>query len=65
MWYKLLPQTELMLNLLRQATLAPRISAWEYLNGLLDFGATPLVPIDSRVIFHNKPVNRKSWDQRG
>ena len=61
MWDKLLPQTNLTLNLLRQETLNPRISEWKYLNGLLDFGATPLFPVGSRVTFHNKPGNRKSW----
>ena len=29
MWYNLLVQTELTINLLRQATLNPRMSAWE------------------------------------
>jgi hypothetical protein len=30
LWDLLLPQAELTLNLLRQATLNPRISAWEF-----------------------------------
>ena len=33
LWEKLLPQTELTLNLLRQSDIAPAISAWEHFNG--------------------------------
>eukprot|EP00804_Cyclotella_cryptica_P022720 CCRYP_012520-RA/>CCRYP_012520-RA protein AED:0.32 eAED:0.32 QI:0/-1/0/1/-1/1/1/0/364 len=40
---KLLPQTELTLNLLCQSTLAPAISAWETFNGPLN-AQPPLVP---------------------
>ena len=65
MWDKLLPQTQLTLNLLHQETLNPHISAREYFNGPFRFGATPLGPIGSRIIFHNKRGNRKSWDQLG
>ena len=36
LWYTLLPQTKLTLNLLLQATLAPDISAWEYYNGTIN-----------------------------
>ena len=65
MWDKLLSQTELTLNLLRQATPNHRILAWEYFNGPFNFGATPLGPIGSCFIFHNKLGNQKSWNQRG
>ena len=42
MWDNLLTQTELTINLLRQATLNPRMSAWEYYNGPFDYSDTPL-----------------------
>ena len=61
---KLLPQTEMTLNLMPQATLNLRILAREYFNGTFNFSATPLGPMDSRVIFYTKTGNRKSWDQR-
>jgi hypothetical protein len=35
LWDPLLPQAELTLNLLRQATLNPRVSAWEFSKGSL------------------------------
>ena len=65
MWDDLLAQTELNLDLLRQATLNPRMSAWEYFNGAFDYAATPLGPIGCKIIIHNTSYNRKSWDQRG
>eukprot|EP00804_Cyclotella_cryptica_P026695 CCRYP_007932-RA/>CCRYP_007932-RA protein AED:0.24 eAED:0.21 QI:0/0/0/1/1/1/2/0/661 len=65
LWDKLLPQTELTLNLLRQSTIAPAISAWEDFNGPLNYDATPLGPIGCPVIIHNKASTQKSWDFRG
>ena len=65
MWDNLLVQTELTLNLLRQATLNPRISAWEYFNGAFDYAATPLVPIGCKIFIHTTSNNRKSWYQIG
>eukprot|EP00804_Cyclotella_cryptica_P001782 CCRYP_018594-RA/>CCRYP_018594-RA protein AED:0.21 eAED:0.21 QI:0/-1/0/1/-1/1/1/0/556 len=65
LWDKLLPQTELTLNLLQQSTLAPAISAWEAFNGPLNYDATPLGPMGCPVIIHNKTATRKSWDFRG
>ena len=45
LWDKLLPQTEITLNLLRQSTLAPSISAWEHSHGPYNFDVTPMGPI--------------------
>ena len=45
LWNKLLPQTELTLNLLRQATVDPSQSAWENCNGPFNYDATPVVPL--------------------
>ena len=65
LWDHLLEQAEITVNLLRQATLNPRISAWEYFNGPFDYNVTPLGPLGSRVIIHNKAGSRRSWDFRG
>ena len=64
LWYMLLPQTELTLNLLLQATLAPDISAWEYYNGPINYDTTPFSPIGCKVTIHNKTGPRKTWDFR-
>ena len=65
LWDLLLPQTELTLNLLRQATLDPTKSAWEYFNGPFNYDATPIGPAGCKILIHNKPGTRKSWDFRG
>ena len=46
----LLPQTELTLNLLRQATLDPSRSAWSYFYGLFNYDATPIRPLGCDII---------------
>ena len=65
MWDNLLTQTELTINIFRQATLNPRISAWEYYNAPFDYSATPLGPLGCKIMIHNTSNTRKSWDQRG
>ena len=64
LWDLLLPQAELTINLLRQANLNPKISAWDYFNGPFDFNKTPLAPAGCRVLMHAKPSTCKSWDYR-
>jgi len=60
LWDLLLPQAELTLNLLRQATLNPRITAWEFFQGPFDFNMTPLGPVGCRVLIHAKPATQRS-----
>jgi hypothetical protein len=62
LWDLLLPQAELTLNLLCRAMLNPRISAWEFFQGLFDFNKTPLGLDGCRVLIHAKPATRQSWD---
>jgi hypothetical protein len=62
LWYLLLPQAELTLNLLPKSTLNPRILAWEFFHGPFDFDKTPLALVGCRVLIHAKPVTRRSWD---
>ena len=59
-WDRLLPQAFLTLNLLRQATANPNLSAYAYLFGNFDFNKTPLAPPGSKVIIHIKPLQRLS-----
>ncbi|KAL7503146.1 LOW QUALITY PROTEIN: hypothetical protein ACHAXN_000974, partial [Cyclotella atomus] len=66
LWDKLLPQTELTLNLLRQLHLAPPMSAWEYYNNApFNFEAAPICPCSCPVIIHNKPNKHASMAFRG
>ena len=64
LWDLLLPQVEMALNFLRQATINPSISAWEYLNGPFNYDATPLGPLGIKVLIHKKASDRHSWDFR-
>ena len=64
LWDLLLPQAELTLNLLRQSTINPRISAWEFFHVPFDFTKTPLAPVGFQVLIHAKPATRRSWDYR-
>ena len=65
LWNHLLLYTELTLNLLRQSTLAPEMSAWEHLHVPFNFDTTPLGLIGCPVVIHTKPGIRKTWDFRG
>jgi hypothetical protein len=64
-WDLLLPQTELTLNLLRQSTVTPNMSAWEHFNGPFNYNAAPLLPLGYPVITHNEPATCRSWDLGG
>jgi hypothetical protein len=59
LWDLLLPQAELTLNLLRQSTINPWISAWEFFQGHFDFNKTPLGPVGCWVLIHAKPARRR------
>jgi hypothetical protein len=65
LWDKLLPQATITLNLLRKSRINPRMSAYAQLNGHFDFNRTPLAPPGTRIIAHEKPNQRASWDPHG
>jgi Reverse transcriptase (RNA-dependent DNA polymerase) len=65
LWDRLLPQAEITLNLLRAARSNSKISAHEALHGPFDFNKTPLAPPGIKVIVHEKPGQRNSWDPHG
>ena len=65
LWDLLLPQNELTLNLLRQATLDPSRSAWSYFHGTFNYDATPIGPLGCDIITHKKTGTRHSWDFQG
>ena len=60
LWDLLLPQAKLMLNLLRQSSLNPCISVWEFFHGPFDFNKTPLAPVGCQVLIHSKPASCRS-----
>jgi hypothetical protein len=65
LWDKLLHQYTITLKLLRKSRINQRMLAYAQLNGHFDFNRTPLAPLGTRVIAHEKPDQRASWDPHG
>lgn len=65
LWDRLLPQATITLNLLRPSRRNPQISAYQMLEGNYDFNSTPMAPPGTKIILHEKPNERKSWDPHG
>ena len=65
LWDLLLPQTEVTLDLLRQATLDSSISSWVYFHGPFNYVATPLGPLGCHIISHKKTGTRNLWELCG
>jgi hypothetical protein len=61
LWDRLLPQTILTLNLLRQSNAVPMISAWQYVHGNFDYNKMPLAPMGCAVQIHQSSERRASW----
>ena len=64
LWDKLLPQTIVTLNLLRQSNAVPSVSAYQYVRGIFDYNKTPLGPMGSAVQMHESRDNRSTWAER-
>jgi hypothetical protein len=61
LWDRLLPQTALTLNLLRQSNIAPTVSAYQYVHGAFDYNKMPLAPMGCVVQIHERSEKRGSW----
>ncbi len=62
LWDLLLPQAELTLNILHQATLNQRISARKFFQGPFNFNKSPLGQVGCCILIHAKPATWRSWD---
>jgi hypothetical protein len=60
-WDRLLEQTNITLNLLRQSRVNPKLSAQAQLHGPFDFNRTPMGPPGTRVLVHELSNMRGSW----
>jgi hypothetical protein len=65
LWDRILPQATITLNLLRQSSLNPMVSAHAQLYGHYDFNQAPMAPPGTRVVAHEKPQQRAIWDPHG
>jgi hypothetical protein len=61
LWNRLLPQTEITLNLLRQFNALPNTSAYTHLSGPFDYNKMPLAPMGCEVQVHEKADKRGTW----
>jgi hypothetical protein len=65
LWYILLPQAELTLNLLRTSRLHPQLSAAAHYHGLVDYNKIDFAPPGCKIIAHEKPGKRRAWAPHG
>jgi hypothetical protein len=65
LWDRLLPQAEITLNLLRTSRLHPQLSAAAHYHGLVDYNKTAFSPPGCKIIAHENPGKRRTWDPHG
>jgi hypothetical protein len=65
LWCRLMDEASTTLNLLRQARINPRLSAEVQPNRAFDYNKTPFAPPGTRVVVHEIPENRRTWDIHG
>jgi hypothetical protein len=62
LWDRLLPQTILTLNLLRQAKADPSVSAYQFMHGEFDYNKMPLAPLGCAVQMHESTNRQRTWN---
>jgi len=65
LWEDFVEQAELTLNCMRVSPVHPLLSAWEALCGHFDILATPIAPLGMKVLVHDTPEKRGSWQVHG
>jgi hypothetical protein len=65
LWDRLLSQAEITLNLLRTSRLHPQLSAAAHYHGLVNYNKTAFAPPVCKIIAHEKPGKRRTWDPHG
>ena len=61
LWDRLLPQTEITINLIRQSNATPNVSAYAHLSGPFDYNKMPLAPMGCEAQVHEKTDKRGTW----
>jgi hypothetical protein len=65
LWENFIEQAELTLNLMRESPASSTMSAFESLCGKFDVNATPIAPLGMKVLVHDTPENRGTWQAHG
>jgi hypothetical protein len=61
LWDRLLPQTILTINFLRQSSAVPTVLAHQYVHGNFDYNKMPLALMGCAVQLHQSSTRRASW----
>jgi hypothetical protein len=65
LWDRLLPQAVITLNMLLTSRINPKLSASTHIFGQYDFNRAPMAPPGTRIIAHETPNRRSTWDPHG
>ena len=65
LWEEFIEQAELTLNLMRDSPCNAILSAYEGLCGRFDLNKTPIAPVGTKVLVHDTPEKRGSWEAHG
>ena len=58
---RLLPQTEITINLIQQSNATPNVSAYAHLSGLFNYNKMPLAPMGCEAQVHEKTDKHGTW----
>ena len=61
LWDRLLPQTKITINLIRQSNATPNVSAYAHLSGPFGYNKMPLAPMGCNAQVHEKTDKRGTW----
>ena len=65
LWDCLLPQCDMTLNMMQTSRINLSLSAYHQLHGQYNYDATTMIPPGTKVVMHEKPKQRGSWDIHG
>ena len=60
-WCRTTEQYDITLKMMQPCTLNPCLSAFESMEGMFYFDATPMAPVGTETIIHLKPLRRHTW----
>ncbi len=61
LWDRLLPQTEITINLIQQSDATPNVSAYAHLSSPIDYNKMPLAPMGCNAQVHEKTNKQGTW----
>ncbi len=61
LWDRLLPQTEITINLIQQSNATPNVSAYAHLSGPFDYNKMPLAPMGCEAQVHKNTDKHGTW----